>query len=126
MQSYIEQIKNLVSCPPKIYCLLYLATLKQRLQTTVIALKIRLGLLLPKNAGAEVISAEEAQWTYAIFSACLLKGLDYALIKKIIPIIAIDWLQKNIYLFNQWQSILQDNPDDNNDLNQIIHRAQNT
>src|SRR6266513_2195322 len=88
----INHIKNLVSCPNKIYKKLYSATLEniaefcqsmpysknefywphgfltRQIKLAVTALKLRRGILFPKNAGAESIASEEAQWTYAIFS----------------------------------------------------------
>lgn len=95
----IQNIKNLVSCPEQLYKKLYLIPLfciseycqsmpyaenefnksfgflERQLNLAIAALKLRRGTLLPKNAGAEAIAAEEAQWTYAIFSASLLKNL---------------------------------------------------
>lgn len=92
-------IKNLISCPNKMYRKLYTSTLrhvaefcqampysekefneeygflKRQLNLTLAALKLRRGILFPKNAGAESIATEEAQWTYAIFSASLVKNL---------------------------------------------------
>jgi len=135
MQQYMNEIKNLVSCPAKIYNLLYVSTLNNfiqlcplelkisRLQLAIIALKIRLGMLFPKNAGAEIIAAEEPQWTYAIFSACLLKDFNHELINQIIPEIAINWLQSNIFLFNQWEGFLRNQIDDKNDFQKVINSA---
>jgi hypothetical protein len=96
---YFSEIRNLVSCPDNIFRELYLTTLYKiaefcqsmpfsenesansyefltrqlKLATTV--LKLRRGELFPKNAQTEVIAAEEAQWTYALFFAALLKDL---------------------------------------------------
>jgi hypothetical protein len=99
LNHYIHEIKNLVSCPGRIFEELYLATLYRvaelcqampysiselnitygllegQLNLTVAALKLRRGILLPKNAGAGAIALEEPQWTYAIFSGSLLKNL---------------------------------------------------
>lgn len=135
MQQYIKEIQNIISCPPKIYSQLYLATLnnfiihcpadsiKQRLKLTIIALKLRQGTLLPSNAGAEMISAQEAQWTYALFSGSLLNGFQSHLIDMIIPKIAETWLQKNSSLYLQWNDLLNSNANEKNDLNKIIQRA---
>lgn len=134
LQSLLTEIKTLVSCPPKIYCHLYLATLnqfiiqcpkeciKERLWLTVIVLKLRRGVLLPKNAGAEVIAAEEAQWTYAIFSASLLKDLPYDLSCQVVPKIAENWLKENNNLYKQWKDCLS-NAEAPNAINTIIYRA---
>ncbi len=99
MGSILDGIKNVVSCPHKMYRTLYTSTLRhvaefcqampysekegnweygfltRQLGLTLTALKLRRGILLPKNAGAESIAAEDAQWTYAIFSASLVKNL---------------------------------------------------
>jgi hypothetical protein len=95
----IYSIKNLVSCPNKIYRRLYITALYhlaefcqampysekefngnygfliRQLNLALAALKLRRGVFFPKNAGAEAIAAEEAQWTYAIFSGSLVKNL---------------------------------------------------
>jgi hypothetical protein len=135
LQKYLTEAQSLVSCPDKIYKQLYLSTLshfitqcpanelKPRLKLSIAALKLRRGLLLPKNAGAEAIAAEEAQWTYALFSGALLKGLRPDVTNKIIPNIAESWLSKNTFLFAQWKDILLDAIKDKNDLNIIIQRA---
>lgn len=97
---YASEIKNLVSCAEDVYEKLYLMTLyrlaefcqampfsrefftnpygllERQLMLTVAALKLRQGKLLPKNAGTETIAAEEARWTYALFSVCLLRDID--------------------------------------------------
>jgi hypothetical protein len=94
-----KNIKNLVSCPIRIYKKLYSKTLRnvaefcqamaysenefnttygfliRQLSLAETALKLRRGVLLPKNAGAESIAAEEAQWTYAVFAASLVRNL---------------------------------------------------
>lgn len=135
MQDYVNQIRNLVSCPAKIYSQLYLTTLsqffihcpaellKQRLIVTVIALKLRQGILLPKNAGAETIAAEEPQWTYALFSCALLKGLSSEAM-RCIPKIAEEWLVKNNLLYHQWKDLLSNQFNTANDLYPIIQKAE--
>lgn len=132
LQAYLTEIKNLVSCPAKIYSQLYLFTLsqfltldphyrlKERLKLTIAVLKLRQGILLPKNAGAETIAAEEAQWTYALFSASLLKGLDHDLLIRFIPKIAERWLEPNNHLYRQWKATLWNN--EPCDLNAVIER----
>ncbi len=135
MQQHINEIKTLVSCPPKIYSQLYLSTLsqfvihcpadllKQRLKLAIAVLKLRQGILLPKNAGAEAIAAEEAQWTYALLSGCLLQKLGIEFIERVVPTIAQCWLQKNNLLFAQWQDIILDKPNDKNELEYVIKKA---
>ena len=98
-QPYFSEIRNLVSCPDNIFRQLYQTTLyrfaefcqampfsesdfntahgfiERQLKLAIAVLKLRRGFLFPKNAGTEQISAEEAQWTYALFSGSLLKDL---------------------------------------------------
>jgi hypothetical protein len=98
-QPYFSEIRNLVSCPDNIFRKLYLSTLysfaefcqampfskiefntaygflERQLKLVIAVLKLRRGLLFPKNAGTEQISEEEAQWTYALFSGSLLKDV---------------------------------------------------
>jgi hypothetical protein len=97
---YLQEVKNLVSCPNSLFEELYVTTiynlaefcqampfsatdfnqsyefLKRQFNLSIMTLKIRRGLLLPENSDIESIAAEEAQWTYALFSASLLKNMD--------------------------------------------------
>jgi hypothetical protein len=135
LQKHLIEIQNLVSCPPKIYSQLYLFTLgqfialnpsdlvKERLVLSIAVLKLRRGVLLPKNNGAEAIAAEEAQWTYALFSASLLKELSSDVISQIIPKIADEWIKNNIFLYQQWKEALKNECHYGNDINKIILRA---
>ena len=95
----IHTIQTLISAPNKTYQKLYLSTLYnlaefcqampysenefdcsygfliRQISLALAALKLRRGILFPKNAGAEAIAAEEAQWTYAIFAGSLVRNL---------------------------------------------------
>ncbi|MEO8402601.1 MAG: TraI domain-containing protein [Gammaproteobacteria bacterium] len=143
-KSYVFEIKNLISCPEDIYQELYLKTLfnlvefiqsidflDQQLKLAITALKLRRGVLFPKNAGTEKISAEEAQWTYALFSAALLKDLYLLqdnnnldiIIASILPDTALKWLTQNGYLFNQWQEAISNQSAANNEIEKIIKLA---
>lgn len=133
LQEALTEIQNLVSCPSRIYSQLYLATLSEfiihcpaslldeRLKLTITVLKLRQGILLPKNACAEIISAEEAQWTYALFSAALLRGFSECLLKAIIPKVAENWLIKNDSLYTQWKLSLLGKKE--NDIYPVIQKA---
>jgi len=135
MQQYINEIRNLISCPAKIYIQLYLSTISNfiihcpteikndRLKLGIAALKLRLGRLLPKNAGAEAIASEDAQWTYALFSGCILKNLDAEIVKNILPAVAEIWIQKNASLFSQWQDVINNQANKDNELEIIINHA---
>jgi hypothetical protein len=92
-------IQNLISCPNPMYQKLYSEVLynvaefyqampysekefneaygflTRQLNLALASLKLRRGFLFPRNAGAEAIAAEEAQWTYAIFAGSLVKNL---------------------------------------------------
>ncbi|MEO8402734.1 MAG: TraI domain-containing protein [Gammaproteobacteria bacterium] len=100
LKRHFSDIKALISCPDDVLHQLYFTTLhglaefcqampfsaekynhpygllERQLKLAIAALKLRQGVLLPKNAGTETISAEESQWTYAIFSVALLHGID--------------------------------------------------
>lgn len=135
LQHYFIEIKNLVSCPDKIYSQLFLATLsqfiiqcpvetlKERLKLSIAVLKLRQGILLPKNAGAEAIADQDAQWTYALFTASLLKGLHPNSFNIIVPKLAKQWLESNACLYQQWKSLLENECDIHNDLDAIIQQA---
>jgi hypothetical protein len=95
----VYNIQNLVSCSDKTYQKLYSKALcniaefyqampysekdfnseygflTRQLNLALAALKLRRGILLPQNEGAESIAAEESQWTYAIFAGSLVKNL---------------------------------------------------
>jgi hypothetical protein len=99
LKNQLNEIKSLISCPDDIYNQLYLSILKRlaeycqampfsetefncdygflnrQLKLASTVLKIRRGILFPKNAGAEKIASEESQWTYGLFSGALLKDL---------------------------------------------------
>jgi hypothetical protein len=99
LKQYMSNIQNLVSCPARIYKKLYRETLRnfmefcqampysqiefnhaygfstRQLKLVIATLMLRRGILLPKNVATENIVAEEAQWTYAIFAASLVRNL---------------------------------------------------
>jgi hypothetical protein len=98
LKPYLNEIKNLVSCPHDLFHSLYVDTLyqlaefcqamplrkqnpddfsllKRQLNLCIGALKLRRGIFLPKGANAEKIAMEAPQWTYALFSSVLLHGL---------------------------------------------------
>jgi hypothetical protein len=121
-QSYFREIRSLVSCPDRIFRQLYLATLyhfaefcqampfsvnefntshgflERQLKLVVAVLKLRRGFLFPKNAGAEQISEEEAQWTYALFAASLLKDLHQLQSNREVTLHHADGKQAGIWL----------------------------
>lgn len=98
-QCDLIEVRSLISCPDNIFRQLYLTTLyrvaetcqampfsekdfndkygflERQLKLVITVLKLRRGILLPMNASTEQISAEEAQWTYALFTGGLLKDL---------------------------------------------------
>lgn len=105
LSNYLDDIKSLVSCPADIYQELYLETLyrfaelcqampvnqddqethgllRRQLMLAVATLKLRRGMLFPKSAGAEQISLEEPQWTYALFLAALLKDIHHLAVDR--------------------------------------------
>lgn len=85
--------------------------IEQQLTPIVLALKRRRGYLLPLGADSEVAFREREEWTFAVFSAALLKQCDkasrIALTKALLPKQAYDWLQRNPTLFGLWQRYLQ-------------------
>lgn len=133
------QIRDLVSATKEIYQDLYLSTLyrfaefcqsmplhqnsevhsllKQQLTLVTASLKLRQGLLLPHNSGAETMANEDAQWTYAIFSASLLYQLHYIQSDRQITLhnaqgekrgswhpLMGSLYEPNVYFSIQWQS----------------------
>ena len=156
---YLKEIKNLVSCPHDIYQTLYVVTLdrlaafcqaislsetmpmnshdlfEKQLQLSVATLKLRRGLFFPRNEDIEIIAAEEPQWTYALFSAALLRNMNQTVlqeniedrnvfitdvVKRIIPQNAMGWLTKNTFLYELWwQAILHRQ----NDISSVIEKS---
>lgn len=144
LKLYLRDIKNLVSCPSGIYESLYLMTsnrlaeycqtmaseelLHRQYQLAIATLKLRRGLFFPKNAGAETIAAEEAQWTYAIFSAALLKDfhqlkMNRETAERIIPPAAFRWISANKTLFSWWWSAILHEKTGQNDISDLIDTA---
>jgi hypothetical protein len=94
----VQEIRNLISAPFKIYQETYEKTLwhlaeicqsmpydengspysllQRQLNICIASLKLKHGKLLPENAEPENMAKEEAQYSYAIFMAALLYGLD--------------------------------------------------
>lgn len=92
-----NDLRQLISATPVVYQTVYESTLfsvaalcqsmpwdktcspysllQRQMQLCIEALKLRRGMVLPKNAGAETIAEQEPQWTYAIFAAGLLHQL---------------------------------------------------
>ena len=119
----MQQIKSLISAPPEIYKELYLNTfyrfaefcqampcseadelyslLTKQLKLCITVLKIRRGILLPKSEGGEAIAQQESRWTYGIFSACLLYGLN-----KVQQDRRVDLYNAKGELINCWHPII--------------------
>lgn len=85
--------------------------IENQLAPIILALKRRRGYLLPLGADSEVVFREREAWTFAVFSAALLKQCDessrMALGKALLPKQSYDWLQRNLTLFSLWQRYLQ-------------------
>jgi hypothetical protein len=99
IQPYFSEIRSLISCPDAIYREIYLPPLyrlaeycqrmpysqnqfnepygflERQLKLTIATLKLRRGILLPKNEFAETIAEQEPRWVYALFIVSLLKNL---------------------------------------------------
>jgi hypothetical protein len=95
---WLQEIRDQISATAQVYEKTYLDTLyrvaefcqsmpdkaedknysllRQQLDLCVTTLRLRKGLLLPPNAGAETMAREEARWTYACFAASLLYGIS--------------------------------------------------
>ncbi len=110
LKPYFNEIRQLVSAPTDVYEQFYLSTLcgvaefcqampfsqthftgdygllKRQLMLTIAALKLRRGKLLPKQGEIETIAAEEAAWTYALFSTSLLRDLHMAQHNRIVTL----------------------------------------
>lgn len=103
-QHLLTELRLLISAPAVIYQKLYVpvlyrfaefcqamplnqnsapySLLLRQLTQSIAALKVRRGLLLPPNESAETIAKEEAQWTFAVFTAALLYPLPALLSNK--------------------------------------------
>lgn len=150
LKPHLIEIKNLVSCPYDIYQTVYIETihrlavfcqampdafLAQQLQISIATLKLRRGIFFPKDADIEVIAAEEPQWTYALFSAAMLRNMDQIssyqnaknkddfimeIAKRIIPPKAMDWLTQNSFLYTLWQQAILHQ---HNDISAVIEKS---
>ena len=80
------------------------------LENVIFALKKRRGYLLPLGADSETSFREREEWTFAVFSAALLKQfdsktcIDFA--KIVLPSLGFSWLKRNEALFDLWQGYL--------------------
>jgi hypothetical protein len=124
-QILINQIQSLTALTSSDFKKLYLSVIKnfseilrehqleqgsssfsvsQQLENVILALKRRRAYLLPIGAESEVSFREREEWTYAVFIAGLLKGMDVSSklesAQKIIPEEALLWLRNNSLLFS--------------------------
>lgn len=127
-----QQLKKLISVTPHLYQTLYLTLLNnlervlknQDLFLSVFAhaidtLKVRRGFMLPIGADAETCYREQEVWTYAIFTAVLLKeakltfkskeNVKFKNFEQLLPKSGLAWLQGYPSLFEHWSNYLSDN-----------------
>jgi hypothetical protein len=81
------------------------------LNNTILALKRRRGYLLPLGSDSETSFREREEWTFAVFSATLLKSVDkparLAVTKALLPQESFAWLHRNHTLFTLWERFLK-------------------
>ncbi len=100
----------------------------EKLSQVVLALKKRRGYLLPLGADSETSFRETEEWTYAVFSAALMKGILGArldLAKALIPSEGFAWLHRNEKLFILWEAYLS-GKDHQTVFDQIIGRLEDS
>ncbi len=140
-QKLINQIKMLVGVTQDDFQKLYVDSIErflefintnnidETLENVVLALKRRRGYLLPIGADSEACFREREEWTFAVFTGCLLTEVDLErrldATKIILSIENYDWLYRNKTLFSLWQDYLLGS-DEHNIFNQIIQPHQQT
>lgn len=124
VKKYIHQIQLLVGVTQADFRLLYTNVIEkiiylyepfchEILNIAINALKKRRGYLLPVGADSEVSFREHEAWTYAVFSAAVLKTLlayipDQAFdeLKNILPSQGLLWLEWHVLLIQEWNNYL--------------------
>ena len=130
IQKRIKQIQALTGITQRDFQSLYLTTIERflaysqppnhptarsglvdLLDSVIVVLKRRRGLLLPLGADSETSFREREEWTFAVFSAVLLQPIElvarFAVAKAILPSEGYAWLHRNTVLFTAWQCYLQ-------------------
>jgi len=100
INSYVIELRQLISAPNDIYKELYLPTLcnfmelcqampadiqnpipysllTRRLELAIAALKLRRGHMLPQHSNSETVAEQEPLWTYALFTTSLLVNINH-------------------------------------------------
>lgn len=129
IKKQVHQIRLLVGMTEADFELLYLSVIEMFVLvheplcddffTVVInALKRRRGYLLPAGADSEVSFREYEAWTYAVFSAVVLKmllihGVDHSPdeLKSILPPQGLLWLERHAVLIQEWNRYLMNDQD---------------
>lgn len=141
--AYLYELKHLISVTQDDYQQLYVqpiqtlaASLKdstkldQMLAHVIATLKIRRAYMLPVGTDAETCYQQQDAWTYALFTAVLLKDVSQnsdnvtTAIKKWLPDAGIAWLKKYTPLFKAWEDFLTGKINTNNIIAHIIYQAE--
>ena len=135
--NFTNQIKNIVSITQQDYQNLYLnifdsidKSLKENniqfnfesvINKIIATLKIRRAYMLPMGSDTETCYQQHDAWTYALFTAVLFKNIaaeineqkPLEIAKQFIPETGLNWLKKYEVIWNEWQSYLERNIEDN-------------
>lgn len=141
---YLYTLKQVISVTQQDYQQLYAQPLQQAarflqdksdileavLKQMIITLKIRRAYMLPVGTDAETCYQQQDAWTYALFTAVLLKEFRQnttdltAKINQWLPDAGIAWLKKYAALYKAWLDFLQNKSDAANRIAFIIYQAE--
>lgn len=141
-QGYLHELKQLISITKNDYKLLYLKPVEAIVNTAqdpkklddtfkliIATLKLRRGYMLPIGTDAETCYQQQDAWTYALFTAALLRDYCKALsdplcfAQELLAGTGINWLQQYKSVFTAWTNFLS-TQDSTDIIAQIIHKAE--
>lgn len=134
MNHYYE-LKYLTSITKNLYQILYLDFLRniqtkiqedlffKSFEQALYALKVRRGFVLPLGADAETCYREQEAWTYAIFTAVLLKESNLTDFEKLLPQQGLEWFKSHPQLFTDWCNFCTNEIPENNAIFIVTQRV---
>lgn len=103
------------------------------LDNIISTLKIRRAFMLPIGSDTETCYQQHDVWSYALFTAVLIKTVSaevnhqklIELAEQLIPQTGLNWLKKYDQVFTSWCDYLNGNADANNSIVIVINQANN-
>jgi hypothetical protein len=141
-QKLLYELKHLICVTQENYQRLYIDLLQyiegrleaddfsQKLALAIAVLKHRRAYMLPLGSNAETCYQQQDVWTYALFTAVLLK--DHGQVTErfnsalqLLPDKGMQWINRHPDLLKSWRDYLEDAPPATNIIAAIVQKAEN-